>query len=219
MNSEVTHGQLISILSQDSFHFDSPYWSDKNVTNLLDGENGFDGNETKLPTYWNTPFSKICLGMRIGQKINFIGIDKEANSLYSLISDGQYRATSLGRDTWKSLIGSQATLQTACSREGFNCGCSVEAASKARIGIVANNQQKCDTCDSKVGFGTGGYTDGNNTCGNVGPYTSGNGHKNFKAMGYILVQWKELSLIYILFLNDMIIHTGCIQVQLHLWFK
>ena len=185
MNSEVTHDQLIdTVLSQDTFHFDSPYWSDKNVTNLLDGKSGFDGNETKLPSYWNTPFSKICLGMKFSQKINFIVIDKEANSLYSLIADGQYRATSLGRDT----IRSQATLQTACSCEGFNCGCSVLEASIARIGIVANNQQKCGTCVSKVGFGTAGYTYGNNTCGNVGRYTSENGSKNFKAMGYILVQ-------------------------------
>ena len=126
--------------------------------------------------------------MKIGQQINFIGINKEANSLYSLIADGKYRATSLGRDTWRSLIGSQSTLQTWCSREGFNSGCSVVEASKARIGIVANDQQKCDSCNSRVGFGTGGYKDGNNTCGNVGPVSSDNGDKNFKAMGYILVQ-------------------------------
>ena len=172
---------------QDTFHFDSPYWSDKRVNNLLEGEKGLNGKETKLPTYWNTPFSKICLGMRIGPNINFIVIHKEANSLHSLIADGQYRATSLGRDTWKSLIGSQGTLQTACGREGFNSGC-FAGASKARIGIVANNVQECGGCDSRVGFGTGGSNDDTNTCGNVGPDSSDNGEKNFKAMGYILVQ-------------------------------
>ena len=40
MNSEVTHDQLIAILFQNTFHFDSPYWSDKNVTNLLKGKMG-----------------------------------------------------------------------------------------------------------------------------------------------------------------------------------
>ena len=45
--------------------------------------------------------------MKIGQQIKFIVINQQANSLYSLISDGQYRKTSLGRDTWKSLIGSK----------------------------------------------------------------------------------------------------------------
>ena len=74
INSEVTHEQLIdTVLFSGHFSFDSPYWSDKNATNLLDGKSGFDGNETKLPTYWNTPFAKICLGMKISQKINFAG--------------------------------------------------------------------------------------------------------------------------------------------------
>ena len=73
-----------------------------------------------------------------GQQINFIVINKQANSLYSLIADGQYRATSLGRDTWKELIGSQASLQSHCNREGFNAECSSESHSKARIGIISN---------------------------------------------------------------------------------
>jgi len=63
------------------------------------GEIGFDLQETKLPTYWNTSFSKICLDMKIGQKIKFIVINKQGNSLYSLFADGQYRATSLDRNT------------------------------------------------------------------------------------------------------------------------
>ena len=44
--------------------------------------------------------------------------------MYSLIADGQYRATSLGRDTWKLLIGSEASLQLSCNKEGFNAAVS-----------------------------------------------------------------------------------------------
>ena len=59
--------------------------------------------------------------MKIGQQpVKFIVINKQANSLYSLIADGQYRSTSLGRDTWKSLIGSDASLQKNRSKEGLN---------------------------------------------------------------------------------------------------
>ncbi|KAL9953806.1 hypothetical protein ACROYT_G041272 [Oculina patagonica] len=90
--------------------------------NLPGGKTGFDNHEPKLPTYWNTPFSKICLGMKIGQQINFIVINKQAYSLYSLIADGQYRATSLGRSTWKTLIGSKASLQTNCKKTRIQCG-------------------------------------------------------------------------------------------------
>ena len=143
---------------------------------------------TKLPTYWSTPFSKICLGMRIGHQIKFVVINKKANSLYSLIADGKYRATSLGRITWKSLIGSQASLQTACIKEGFNAMCSITSSSKARIGILGNNQSVCSSCDSRIGFGTGGLHDDSNTCGNQATHSSDNGDKHIKAMGYILVQ-------------------------------
>ena len=63
--------------------------------NLAGGKTGFDTQETKLPSYWNTPFSKICLGMKIGKQITFMVIKKQASSLYSLIADGKYRATSM----------------------------------------------------------------------------------------------------------------------------
>ena len=125
--------------------------------------------------------------MKIGHEINFNVINKQANSLYSLIADGQYRATSLGRDTWKTLIGSQASLQTNCNMEGFNAVCILSSYSKARIGILGNNQNKCTSCDSRIGFGTGGSPDGSNTCGNVAEFLPDNGEKHIKAMGYILV--------------------------------
>ena len=127
--------------------------------------------------------------MKIGQQINFIVINKQANSLYSLIADGQYRATSLGRNKWKTLIGSQASLQNNCNREGFNAVGTSGAHSKARIGITNNEQNDCGSCDSRIGFGTGGYPDNSNTCGNVAGANPDNGDRNTKAMGYILVQW------------------------------
>ena len=84
---------------KNTFHFHSDLWSNKIDFNLPGGKTGFDSQETKLPAYWNTSFTKVCLGMNIGQQIRFIVINKQANSLYSLIADGEYRATSLGRNT------------------------------------------------------------------------------------------------------------------------
>ena len=164
--------------SQTTFHYDSAYWNDKNKHNLRGGETGFDEQETKLPTYWNTSFSKICLGMKIGQQINFVVINKQANSLYSLIADRQYRPTSLGRNTWKTLTGSQASLQLNCNKEGFNANSTLNYHSKARIGIIGNNQNDCLTSNSRIGFGTGGRPDHFNTCGDG----------QIKAIGYIMIQ-------------------------------
>ncbi|KAL9953774.1 hypothetical protein ACROYT_G041258 [Oculina patagonica] len=173
--------------AKSTFHYDSKLWSNKVDFNLPGGKTGFDNHETKLPTYWNTPFSKICLGMKIGQQINFLVIYKQATSLYSLIADGNFRATSLGRNTWKTLIGSQASLQSNCNKEGFNVVSTNSAYSKARIGVLGDNNE-CQTCDSRIGFGTGGNPDDSNKCGNVACCLTDNGDKNIKAMGYILVQ-------------------------------
>ena len=127
--------------------------------------------------------------MKIGQHIRFIVINKQVNSLYSLIADGQYRATSLGRDTWKLLIGSEASLQLNCNKEGFNAAVSDSPDnSKARIGIIGNYENDCRTCDSRIGFGTGGYPDNSSSCGNEAKHSLDNGEKHIKAMGYILVR-------------------------------
>ena len=89
-------------------------------TTFLEGRLGLIHKKPKLPTYWNTSFSKICLGMKIGQQLRFIVINKQADSLYSLIADGKPCRTLLSRDTWKKLIGSQASLQLDCVKDGFN---------------------------------------------------------------------------------------------------
>ena len=114
-------------------------------------------------------------------------IRQSANSLYALIADNVYRNVSLGRDKWKSLIGPQASLQTGCNKEGFNV-VHTSSQSKARIGIIANNENECLTCDSRIGYGTGGLHDDSNTCGNEATISPDNGNKHIKAMGYILVQ-------------------------------
>jgi len=173
---------------QRTFHYDSSYWTDKKAYGIPEGETGLDQKETKLPTYWNTPFTRICLGMKTGDETRFILLGQKASSLYSLIQDGKYHPTSLGRDEWKKLIGSQASLQQNCEKEGFNVLSDNAGSSKARIGIVGNNEDDCITSDSRIGFGTGGYPDDTNTCGNVAQHGGDSGDEFIKAMGYIFVQ-------------------------------
>lgn len=174
---------------KSTFHYNSTFWNNKTSFNLPGGETGFDHNETKLPTYWNLPFSQICLVMKMGQQDRSIVMNKHANSLYSVIADNRSRSTSLGRDMWKTLIGPQASLQSFCNKEGFNVVSSVNPQqSKARIGIISNQQNECNTCDSRIGFGTGGLHDDSNSCGNEATRLPDNGEKHIKTMGYILVK-------------------------------
>lgn len=122
--------------------------------------------------------------MKIEQQDRFVVINQAANSLYSLIADGQYRATSLGRNIWKGqLVGPRASLERKCNKEGFNLVC---FHTKVRIGIVGNDQNDCLSCSSFIGFG--GYEWGVKPCGNVAAAWSDNGQKIIRAMGYILIQ-------------------------------
>ena len=108
-----------------------------------------------------------------GIKPWFVALNQTGNSVHSLIADGAFRATNLGRDFWKALIGPDGSLQLNCNREGFNAVCRENVTpSKARIGIVANNQNFCYSCDSRIGFRMEGYPDDSLTCGN-GPRNYG----------------------------------------------
>lgn len=117
---------------------------------------------------------------------SFIVINKTADSLHTLIADGQYRATSVGRNAWISLVSPPGNLQSNCNKEGFNTSGDNTGSSgraRARIGILGNGENDCNTCDSRIGFGTGGGPDDAITCGNA--YWS---NLKVKTMGYIFVQ-------------------------------
>ena len=90
--------------------------------------------------------------MKISGQLRFIVINKQANSLHSLIADGTYRASSLGRNEWKTLIGAQGSLQLNCNKEGFNAVGTASHHAKARIGYIANQENDCGTCDSRIGL-------------------------------------------------------------------
>lgn len=152
----------LTFVFQRAFHYVSHFWTNKKEYNLRGGKTGFDTQETKLPSFWKTNFSKICLGMRISNQTKFMSINIKASSLHSLIADGIYRPTSLGRIYWKTMIGSQASWQTNCNREGFNAACERTDTTinvRARIGILENGQNDCVTCDCRIGFGMQGIPD------------------------------------------------------------
>ena len=178
---------MIILLFQPTFRYDSTFWTDKQSFNDQGGLTGLDHEETKLPTYWSTPFTKICLGMKVGEQNRFLLLEQASPSLHSLIADGVYRKTSLGRNAWKSLVPG-SSLQVRCNKEGFNSRGRMNGASRARIGFVANNENDCRFPDSRIGFGTGGSPDNSNSCGNVAKHHPDNGNKWIKAMGYIFIQ-------------------------------
>ena len=148
-------------------------------------------NESKLASYWSTPFKKICLGMTVNSDRRWMVLNYEASSLYNLIADGQYRNTTAVKNTWKSLIASSA-LQEKCNLQGFNINKSWTYNTnimKARLAFAANNEDDCESPDSWIGYGVryiGWQVDIHLACGNHVGY--GKPRKHIPAFGYILVQ-------------------------------
>ena len=163
---------------QNTFAHDSSLWTNTETYAIQDGLEGLAEKESKLASYWNTPFTKICLGMSNNGERKWMTFDYTANSLYNVIADGQFRATTAGRAAWKSLIA-DSSLQRNCNKEGLN------VFSRMRIGIFANQENDCASCDSWLGYGT--QVPGK-VCGNVATHDPDNGHKHLATFGYILVQ-------------------------------
>ena len=132
--------------------------------------------------------------MKVNGVTEWIAIDHKASSLYNVIEGGATTKTTAGRITWKSLI-SGSSLQSNCNDEGFNLKCEgSNVYARVRIGIVANNENSCDTCDSYLGFGASADCCGMQstiTCGNfaichvVSHYDA---DTHIQSFGYVLVQ-------------------------------
>ena len=169
---------------QTEFNYSSPYWSNKETYAAEDGLEGLTEKQTKLASYWNTPFDKICLGMKVNGVTKWIMTDHKASSLFNVIADVVFKTTTLGKNKWLSAMESSC-LQEHCNKEGFNMnlpGYSL-AYMKVRIGIATNNENDCDI--SCIGFGTSALVPKKTTCGNL-PYCDK--PKDTPAFEYIFVQ-------------------------------
>ena len=148
--------------------------------------------QTKLASYWNTPFDKICLGMKVKGVTKWIVIDYQASSLYNVIADEDYKRLYVGRNKWLSLMDG-SRLQENCDEEGFNINREGHRSAhfKVRIGIIADDHNNCKSCNSCIGFGTSVRSCGGQirktTCGNIAICNKLN-NKNTPAFGYIFVQ-------------------------------
>jgi hypothetical protein len=155
-----------------------------------DGLRGMVWKESKLASYWNTPFTKICLGMSYNGDQKWMAFDYTASSLYDVIADGQFKPTNAGRDAWKSLIAG-SSLQQNCRKEGFNMAYNLN--SHLRLGIIANNENNCLSVDSWIGFSASSVLNGKWTSHMVSGNRakccySDNGEKLLPTFGYIFVQ-------------------------------
>ncbi|XP_028396056.1 uncharacterized protein LOC114520053 [Dendronephthya gigantea] len=174
---------------KSTFYYESSHWTNKESYAVEDGLEGLTEKESKLASYWNTPFKKICLGMTVNGDRRWMMLDYEASSLHSLIAGNQFQRTSAGKNAWMSMIVG-SLLQANCNREGFMIRNAFHIYSfDARLGFLANNEGDCLSSDSWVGFGAKytGCETVNLACGNR--VVCGSSQLvNIPAFGYMLVQ-------------------------------
>ena len=162
-----------------------------------DEENGltdFYTNEAKFSGYSKLNFSSIYLGMRTSGKLNWLRIAYHGSSLYGVIKDNTFRnLDAVPKELWKKLINN-SSLQPYCNRRGFNNDI---GHARVRIGIMANQENGCGSCDSWVGFGAERnpcFVSYRGWCGNTAYCGPDNGNRDTKAFGYILVKWQWRSI-------------------------
>ena len=102
-----------------------------------------------------------------------------AQTLHSLIADGGYRFTKLGREKWLSLM-TNSSLGHGCADEGFNPTMNNH---RVRIGMVAGEKCPSPSQASLIGFGS----TGNYSCGNL-KVDNASKMKYVPSFGHILVQ-------------------------------
>ncbi|CAB4017026.1 Hypothetical predicted protein [Paramuricea clavata] len=120
----------------------------------------------------------------------WIAINHEASSLLDVIVHDKFTPTNTTKSKWQSLIKG-SSLQENCNKEGFNIhGGRNDRKMYVRIGIVANDNWYCDSCNSCIGFGTSVTgCDGKvrfMSCGNI--HACYSTYKNTATFGYILIQ-------------------------------
>jgi hypothetical protein len=167
--------------TRTTFAHDAAIWQD--ATTLHPESPDLDGTEAKLGGYATMPFVYVRVGMVQNQATHWLILPLEGESIAALMTSG-FHATNVGRAAWERLPA-RGSLQANCNREGFNVQ---TAQANVRIGIVANNQNDCSTCNSVIGFGAEGNSTGDLACGNVAASSPDNGDRDDALFGYVMVR-------------------------------
>ena len=92
------------------WHLKWIHWTNKETYAVEDGLEGLTEKQTKLPSYWKTPFDKICLGMKVNGVTKWIMVNHQPNSLFNVIEDGVFKNTNVGNNKWLSLMDGSRLL-------------------------------------------------------------------------------------------------------------
>jgi hypothetical protein len=183
--------------ASSSFTYASALWT--NGATLNAGSVDLARTEAKFPSFSQIVASAVLLEMvdtsssATPLPVNTQVVTLSSPSTLLGLVNGPYTPTSLGRGAW-SALADNATLQLNCNYEGFNAFFSGSYA-RARIGLLGNQENDCNSPDSAIGFGVevgpGNpcyATDPSYAAGVAGGGTCGPGGANRTLFGYVFVR-------------------------------
>ncbi len=136
----------------------SAYWTNTSLFNQGKLDAGENAN-AKFASFTTVTGSTLrgCKGTNTGcQKQAWSG----AKTAHTLFGEG-YKSGNMSRNTLVSLFGNDPN-QPNCNKSGINANFTYGG---ARLGLVGNNENDCNTCDSGWGWGTYGKSNKASGCG------------------------------------------------------
>jgi hypothetical protein len=173
---------------QTTFAYDQTIWETPDL--LATDAPDLDHREAKLETWNAIAFQDVRVVFEFpidSGTVHALIVPLGAGKLADLFAAGQLHTTTLGRDAWKSLLGTTASLQPNCNLEGTN---QASANTRVRLGIIANQEADCTSPDSRIGVGGGGEVCGSPTesAGNSACFSPDNGDVELPAFAWVFVR-------------------------------
>ena len=186
---------------QPTFLYDSPLWTNDELFNP--DAPGLNRTEAKLHSFSDLSFTQLLVGLEAPKEddsppqFHYLPVVAAGESLQEVFAREEFVATHEGRDAWRGIV-TDPSLQPYCNREGLNNAIADADAdddddddfSRVRIGIIANEQEDCETPDSRIGLGGAGTScdQENLSAGNTARCGGDEGDVAISAMGALFVR-------------------------------
>ncbi len=155
--------------SQNTFVYNSSYWTDDNLLNPDPNDYYDTSTEIKAQPFLDTLMLQIMIIMYTpdgfpGDPL-IIDNPQGTSTLASLFAGG-YIETDASNDAWHNLVHGGATYQNNCNAQGFNIDVHMFDPLLGgqnwhfRLGILYNEQDDCESCDTAFGIGADTTQDG-----------------------------------------------------------
>ncbi|MBL9106748.1 MAG: hypothetical protein JNL82_37850 [Myxococcales bacterium] len=146
--------------SKSNFSYTSARWTEA-AEWMPDPD--MDRTETKLRSYAGVPVDEVLVQMEAPIQGNgplmlksLVMNVNDAASLHAAISPGTFQMyDSPDESAWRGLMPDNGSLQDNCMRRGLNAQSTDNASDsgRVRIGIIANNEDDCQSPNSWIGVG------------------------------------------------------------------